>query len=123
LKDKEKRRLQATSAAANGTAIAPIKSSFDKEAVNARNQVIAGFFYLSNNSVLQLSSTKLVNTEGSGASAIYATSGSSVSVINISVNGVQGPDGCKLQNSGVIVGELALSIKMQDSNFSDNTCS
>ena len=123
MKDKEKRRLQATSAAANEAAIATIKSSFDKEAANARNQVIAGFFYLSNNSVLQLSSTQLVNTYGSGASAIYATSGSSVSVINISINGVQGPDGCKLQNSGVIVGELALSIKVQDSNFSDNTCS
>ena len=76
-----------------------------------------------NKSEMVLESTKLVNTYGTVASAIYASSGSKVTTVDVDMSGLEGPDDCNFENSGVIVGELADSFTITNSIFSDNECS
>lgn len=105
---------------AKGGFIEPLKPIFDEESILARQQSIAGFFYVINMSEMQISETKLVNTYGTVASAIYASSGSKVSAFDVDFSGLPGPDDCNFENSGVIVGELADSFTISNSTFSGN---
>ena len=68
-----------------------------------------------------LESTKLVNTYGTVASAIYASSGSKVTTVDVDMSGLEGPDDCNFENSGVIVGELADSFIITNSIWHSDT--
>ena len=100
-----------------------IESEYESAAEIAKNQITAGFFYVTNKSTLQLTSTTQSGTYGSVASAIYLNSGSKLIALKSKFTGLPAPDECKFGNSGVIVSELADEVRVEHIEISDSSCS
>ena len=100
-----------------------VASRFSEAVTNSKTQVTSGFFYLINHSVLNLNNLTHTGTSGEVASAIFAGSDSSVKAVNATFAGLEGPESCKYDYSGVIVSEMAREITLEDTTFDGNECS
>ena len=100
-----------------------VASRFGEAVTNSKTQVTSGFFYLINHSNLSIKNLTHTGTSGDVASAIFAGSGSSVNVVNATFFGLEGPESCKYEYSGVIVTEMSKEIILDDITFDGNDCS
>ena len=100
-----------------------VASRFGEAVTNSKTQVTSGFFYVINHSELSLKNLTHTGTSGEVASAIFAGSGSSVKAVNATFTGLEGPESCKYDYSGVIVSEMAREITLEDTTFDGNECS
>lgn len=84
---------------------------------------LAGFFYLTSQSNLDMHHSQVQGTSGKVASVMYLTTGSSVNMDNMSLDNLVASADCSFDHSGVVVGQLASLISVKNSYFSDNDCS
>ena len=89
-----------------------VESRFTEAVTNSKTQVTSGFFYLINHSELSLNNFIQTGTKGNVASAIFAGSDSSVKAVNATFVGLEGPETCRYDNSGIIVSAMARDITL-----------
>ena len=85
--------------------------------------MLAGFFYATDASKLEVEDTFLKGTYGDVASAFYAAADSNLSIVHMSVEDLEGPEQCTYDKAAVIVADSAKHVSVEHTVIEKSGCS